>query len=197
MIPIVPVSPPLRPMQTFPVPVELDGREILFNIKRLDLDTFEEFRLQFQDYGGTSRGAQPPAPLSREEERERRAWLKEQIIAFVTIAPGQIENPDPEDGGEFLTTGAQLLRWYGGREELIIFLLAAIYGENTVSEGKKGTFRSRLASPNGSPAVPLQEDAGPRPAAIVAAVEPSGTVSREDATDTLDRESSGTTDPSS
>lgn len=103
------------------------------------------------------------AQYRQEEQDAYEAFLTFCIRDFVTIAPGQFEFED-EDSGDVtpITTGAQVLQFFGGRADLLRQLLHAVRRENLSTAEEKKAWRSRSASTRSSVARGPEAD-GPTP----------------------------------
>lgn len=86
----------------------------------------------------------------REEMDFALKFLKDTLTRYVAVEPGQIieEGPPVVD----VTTGAQMLRLYGGRQEILGQLLTAVRTQNTWDEDSKKKWRSLFDSAHSSDA---------------------------------------------
>lgn len=85
-----------------------------------------------------------------EEQAAADAFMQFVIGKFVTVEEGQIEVEDPDDTWRPLTAGADLLRFYGGRLDLLRQLMQAVRRENLMTEEEKNVWRSRSGSTRSS-----------------------------------------------
>lgn len=99
-----------------------------------------------------------------DDEDFAREFVTTSISNFIAVEPRQLSTADAA-----ITTGAQLLRYYASREDVLNALLALIYTENVLSEAQKKMLASLHASPAGStPSTPTASGDAPAPTAIAA-----------------------------
>lgn len=94
-----------------------------------------------------------------EEEAFATEFLVTSLTSYVTCEPGQLST-----ASEPVTTGAQILRVYAARQDVLQGLLQEIYAQNCFPEAIKKKLASRHASPPGSSASsPTAPGDGPGP----------------------------------
>lgn len=81
-----------------------------------------------------------------EEEAFARAFITDAISRYVTVVPGQIEEVDEAGAAHDVTQGADLVRLYGARMDVLFGVFTAIASENTLSVPQKNDSSSRVAS---------------------------------------------------
>lgn len=84
--------------------------------------------------------------LHDEEEQFAGRFISEQLAAHLVLAPGQITEGDGEDERE-ITSGADFVRIYGGRRDVLQAALMAIRVQNTLPESLKNDSSSQRDSP--------------------------------------------------
>jgi hypothetical protein len=133
-------------------------------------DQYDAFAFGFSRWTDP-RGSAPVTPEARAASLAAdHEWMSDTLSRYLAIEPGQIEYADQD-----VTDGAQLLKMYGGRADVISQALLCIQCENTVRESQKKTYRSALDSFVGFGNVPPTADSGtaPEPAALTASVNSS------------------------
>jgi hypothetical protein len=113
------------------------------------------------------------------------------LTDYVTVEEGEIEIT--ENGvPRWLTTGAELVEFFGARQAVLRNVLAEVYLQNTASDALKNVWRSRLGSGDSS----LERDPeanGARPEPPVESVKSEGSAGSEAATASTAAISSGST----
>ena len=86
-----------------------------------------------------------------DDETFSAAFIAEMLTKHLRILPGQIVEEDPETGEDHeITSGADFVRLYGARREVLGQALALLYRENTLSEAAKNGSSSPRASQTSS-----------------------------------------------
>jgi hypothetical protein len=83
--------------------------------------------------------------LDVQDEAFAQKFLVDSITAHVRVPEGEMVDEDEEGNEVPVTTGAQLLKIYGGRGDVLRQLLTAIWTENTMSAAEKKVRRSLYA----------------------------------------------------
>lgn len=214
----------------FPVPLTIDGEEVVLRIKRMTDDEFGWFaarytkvatptitrvvsrapsgleqerdeqgryRLSFEQLCEQRLEAMAGEErdrfiaLTAEDEKEARAFLREAFETFVTVERGLTE--ETLDGREVsITSGADLLRLFGARKDVLMTVLQAILNENTLDARQKKASSSPSASSTGSPAL-VKGRAGRRRATTAARAGTAASAAIGAATSTTPDASSGST----
>jgi hypothetical protein len=156
------------------LPLMEDDGEVL---ARLDLDETDEQRTAREQRDET-------------DEKFARGFVIDSITKYVSVEPRQLATADAP-----ITTGAQLLRYFASREDVLQTLLARIYIENVLTDEQKKRVASQRASAHGStPSTPTANGEAPAPTADAA----SNSISAVDAAaPSQPTSSSGPTDLSS
>lgn len=143
----------LRVYSVFKTQIAIDGELIPLQIKRL----LPEQSVQFvRDFNRLGRGARHSVATKDEtpEETEARilkaestevesnAFAVQAITDYVTADPGHILDGDSEAS---ITSGADLVRFFAARGEVLSELLLRIYLENTLTADKKAQNKRSLA----------------------------------------------------
>jgi hypothetical protein len=119
------------------------------------------------------------------------SFVKRALTDYVTVEEGEIEIT--ENGvPRWLTTGAELVEFFGARQAVLRNVLAEVYLQNTASDALKNVWRSRLGSGDSS----LERDPeanGARPEPPVESVKSEGSAGSEAATASTAAISSGST----
>lgn len=179
-------DPKIRLQKTFKSVLVIDEAQIDVCVKRMTNREFDDFAVVFMALNKTD-----DPPLSKEAkalaEQETRQWIRDALDAYLTIAPGQID-----DAGSDITKGGDLLDLFGGRLDIVPQALGLIYGENRVSEKKKEAYRLGLGLSLGLLEATASAATGSAPATTADAAEPTSSAPDEAATDSASDASSGT-----
>lgn len=100
---------------------------------KISLNTVAERRLAEMDVVARAAYEKQDA----EDEKFSKQFLVDAISTYVTVPAGEVEDND-----EPVTTGAQLVRIFGARADVLRQLLQAIWTENTLSAAEKKVRRS-------------------------------------------------------
>jgi len=73
-------------------------------------------------------------------------FVRESITAYVSIEPGQLFEDGPDGAPVPIVTGADVVRAFGGRVDVLQACLRSIRNENTLSPSAKKALRSRSDS---------------------------------------------------
>lgn len=113
----------------------------------------------------------------RQDMADEYDFLAATVREYVSIAPGQRVQIEPEDGGEtfVVKTGEDMVRAFGGNRLQLLRLASAVWAENNLTGKEKKDYRTRSASLS-SWNTPGQEAPGPRPAATVGPAASAGSV---------------------
>jgi hypothetical protein len=118
-------------------------------------------------------------------------FIRRSLTDYVTVEEGEIEIT--ENGvARWLTKGAELVEFFGARQEVLRNVLAEVYLQNTASDALKNVWRSQLDSGDSS----LERDPeanGARPEPPAESVKSEGSAGREAATASNGAISSGST----
>ncbi|HWK09905.1 MAG TPA: hypothetical protein VNR64_07635 [Vicinamibacterales bacterium] len=183
-------APKIRTQSTFKSTLLIDDVAIDVRVKRMTNTEFDAFADGFAKWSDP-RGPEETPEARAQREQESAVWMREALDAYLSIIPGEIEHDARE-----ITKGGELLDIYGGRMDVVPQAIALIYGENRVSEKKKETYRSRLASRFGSTNEPPPTGNGDRADLTAAAADVPASIGDAGATAPPSAASSGTTDPS-
>lgn len=127
---------------------------------------------------------------SEADEAEAKKFLTWVFTEFVTVAKGLIE--ELEDGKEqSVTSGDDLLRIFGARQDVIQEVLGLVQRENQLDERQKKALLSPTDSSPSSSA-PEPDRAGPKPETTVSRVETEDSAVNEHAT-SQQKDQSGST----
>ena len=159
----------LRVFSTFKTHITIDGEEIPIIIKRLTPEESVVFTRDFGRFGRAVRAsaaAPPPeetddayaARLVAEEADEVRsnAFATDAITRFLSVEAGHLSGDDQE-----ITTGADFVRFFAVRDEILASALWLIYFENKFSEPDKVRIRAhqQARAEDGQPAAPAEMSA--------------------------------------
>jgi hypothetical protein len=212
----------IRIQKCFPVTLQVDGESVKFKIRRLTQDEYTAFSMEFMRLGKLHEVEQlelrphdedERAMSERQleakhwhelapEERVRReaqdkaeadrgnAFAAEVLTAYVTVEPDQIFD---EETGLMVTSGADLVRAYGSRPDVLSDLVGEIFLQNRLSADDKKKLQLLRALRPGSTGPAMAPGAKPEP--IAASAEPAISASPEAATVGLDESPSGVTAP--
>lgn len=127
----------------------------------------------------------------REDDLFVTLFARTVVTEYVRVRPGQIRLTDEATGEAIdLTTGEQLVEYFGSRTRLLVNLLHTVFVENTMTEALKNALRSRSASPRSSSA-PEKAAVGPTPAPIAESVESSASAESVGVTESIEQIPSG------
>lgn len=84
--------------------------------------------------------------MDREEEAFAMKFTVDMISKYVSVEPDQIFEDQADGSTKTVTTGADMLRIFGGREDIVRQMLSAVRQENTLSSPAKKILRSLSAS---------------------------------------------------
>lgn len=202
--------------------IVVDGESVNLKIKRLTVDENTAFQRNFNTYNKLKRGSELALQrgpdeealsaaeidakrffLATDEERARllereakdsaegNAFVISAIAEYVTAEPGQIVD---EDSGQDVTAGADLVRFFGARNDVLIDMLVSIHLENTLSEQKKRMLRLQRASLITSPEA--ETATGEKPAPTAESAESAASAPHAAATVLSEPIPSGSTDRS-
>ncbi len=200
----------------------INEETLWFRIKRLTIEQWTRFRQEWDQFGKantarrllldrrpgeeqltaeevhTKRWAERPPEErdqilaeERAEDEHGDAFALEAISAYVRAEPDQIYD---EDAGRYVTEGADLVRIFGSRRDVLLDLIAEIYLQNQLSTADKKKWLSRFDSGAGSSASASAPGERPEPTAPPAA--PEASASSEAVTASPETSPSGATDPS-
>lgn len=116
-----------------------------------------------------------------DDEVWAKRFIQDAIEQYVSVPPGEIV----DDDGQEIRTGAELVRFFGGRGDVLKDLLFAIYGENSMSAPLKKIWRSQSAFSGGS-SEPSPAAPGPTPAPTAGSAAPVASAISEPATASSD-----------
>ena len=141
-------------------PITIEGQAVTLQIKRLTFGEAEVYRRQL---GWALASREKPVPATLEEasrvDADLSQFATQSITDYVRVKPGQMTL----DGTE-VTTGAALVRVFGGSPVVAIALLLAIAHHNEVSDHEKKAWRSLYgfvaSSPKPTPTAPGDAPAG-------------------------------------
>ena len=154
--------------------ITLDGQAVTFLVKRLSFGEAEAYRKRLRWFL-SARGQTPPEGASPAEaeaftdqiDKDASAFAQESVETLTALKPGQVS----VDGME-ITTGADIVRVFGGNTTAVVAILIAIGVKNEASDQEKKAWWSlsglRDFSPDPQPAAD-----GPTPDATAGSVEPS------------------------
>ena len=191
--------------KSLPVIVPIEGCAIQVRVARLTFEQSEEHRrrmaaltrtTQRQRRENESAERLAPADLARiqalhdTEDQAAVAMVRAAVEAYVTVEPNQIA----VDGHE-VTSGADLMDYFGADTDLVLLLMLAIGRGSSVSASTGKTSGSPSDSTRSSDASDASGPAadGPRPGETAIGVAPEDTTVSEDATAATDTPSSGST----
>lgn len=210
----------------FPFEIEIDGETVRGHVRRMTDGEYKDFttawnaerrRLaarQFVDRRPGDEGLtddqvrlKREADLTVDEITTRRARERfddqagaelttHAITDFVTFAPGQIQDEGDDGKPVDVTTGAQILRCYATRDDVLGRLFAEVFLQNTLSAEQKKRWASRPASARSSSASTTTIP-GSGPASTVAPADERGCAPSGTATDTATASSGTTQTPTS
>lgn len=143
----------LRLTSRYQTQIVIDGEVIPISIKRLDATEAVAFQRDFQRIGRAatrpSGGADLPdevldAQVARGEQDEEAAkrFVVEALSAYVRVEGDHVFDVDQN---AYVTQGADLVRLFGARQEVLSELLFQIFTENTFNAEQKLQQRTRLA----------------------------------------------------
>ena len=177
--------------------ITLDGQAVTFLVKRLSFGEAEAYRKRLRWFL-SARGQTPPEGASPAEaeaftdqiDKDASAFAQESVETLTALKPGQVS----VDGME-ITTGADIVRVFGGNTTAVVAILIAIGVKNEASAQEKKAWWSLSGLDDSSdapiasgPAVP-----GPQPAPTAERAAPVGMTAPEAATGETDAPSSGST----
>lgn len=118
----------------------------------------------------------------REDEEEAFSvqFLTRSITDYIAVEPEQLYEDGQDGKPRSITTGADMLRLFGGRSDVLAQLLRAIDVENTWSTAGKNALRSLSASARSSDA-PQPVAVGPKPEPTAADAGTAASAPTEDA----------------
>jgi len=186
-----------------PRTVPIEGHAIDVRIARLTFNQAEEHRRRLNALRQTTvrqrRELDATAGVSAEdlarlrdahakEDRDTEAMVRAAVEAYVSVVPNQIA----VDGHE-VTTGQDLMEYFGSDTDLVILLMRAIDEGAEVKATTGKTFGSPSDSTRSSDASNASGPGadGPRPEGTVASAVPAGTTAIGDVRAETDRPSSG------
>lgn len=212
----------LRVSNHYKTTLRLDGEDVKFVIAKLSKEQATAFGLEFDRVRKIEEGEQlalaasadevaltseqlqakryvqlDPEEQQRRDARERERaehgdqFAVEAITAYVTAEPGQIFD---EDEHREITSGADLVRHFGNRPDVLALLMSEIWLQNRLSEEQKKKLRllRAFARSSDGPAA-----AGETPAPTAASVGSEGSALIAAATDGPGPIPSGSTETSS
>ena len=149
-------------------PITIEGQAVVLQIKRLAFDESEVYRRQLAWFMGT-RGTPKPSTLEEAArvDTDLSQFATQAITDYVRVKPGQMSL----DGTE-VTTGAALVRLFGGSPTVVLALLMAIAHFNEVSDQEKKVWLSLFGSRDSSPEPIPATTPGGAPDATADAAEP-------------------------
>jgi hypothetical protein len=213
----------IRVKNYFPATIHIDGEPVRLRIKRLTREQWVTFSLEFERMKRATRGAElvlerrpgeegldvddleakrwvEKTPEEREvamqeeqREQERQAqFAVDTITDYVSAEPDQIFD---EDAGAMVTSGADLVRVFAQRHDVLSTLVAEVFLENRLSADQKKVLRLLRDSARGS--ADSETAPGERPGPTAGNVGPEGSASPAAATDSPEPMASGMTESSS
>lgn len=197
--------------RAIPGELVIDGTPISIGVNRMDVDEFIQFEETYMAYGQLGPGTDITVPgedaMSAEQitaartaamidkqirmtpderaleskrliarARELATWTAEKIKQYLTIVPGELDVD-----GEPVLTGADFLKLYGGRANLLTQAISLIWVMNKLPVHVGKSYVSLSASQptsEGQPPAP----AGPKPELTVDGAKPEASVETEGAT---------------
>ena len=130
----------LRIFTKFPSNIVIDGEVIPIKIKRLSPDEAVDFNTEFSRLG--KKAVALSAGESPEDERAAKRFVVKSISEFVEVEPNHIFCDDDK---ESITSGVDLARLFGARDETLSELLLLIFMENRLNAEQKANWHVRLA----------------------------------------------------
>lgn len=127
---------------------------------------------------------------------ETNAFITDTISRYVRVAPGQIEIEEAGEARE-ITEGADLVRFYGSRLDVLLPVIEAVLVENSLSPSLKNAYRSGTGSRSSSAAPDSQEASGARPEPPVTNADAAPSATSGAATASIEDSPSGATTPGS
>jgi hypothetical protein len=211
----------LHVSKSYPTTLIIDGERVAFRVRRLTIDEFTPFAYEFNRQGliheadelaHTRRAgeeslserqirAQRWRELSPEARHEQEQTVKaetergntfatESITAYITAEPNAVWD---DDDNCWVTAGADLVRVFGARPDVLRDLVVEIFLQNRLSEEEKKKLRLLRASATGSG--DPDSGAGAKPASTAASVEPGASASPAGASALPDENPSGSMAP--
>jgi hypothetical protein len=181
----------LQTFSTFPAQLHIDGVAIAVCVKRLTNTEFDAYTEAFDRWMRSPRGPEETADERREREKAAEAWMREVLEAYLSIERGEYEH----DGRE-VTSGGELFDiFFARQDDVAVQALTVIHCENRLSEAQKKTYQSLLASQFGSMSAPPKTGDGNAAASTAGSADENDSTSAAAVTESLNDDSSGTTDP--
>ena len=150
----------LRLSSKFNTNIVIDGEVIPLRIKRIDPNEARGFNRDFGRYGRRAALPELPATATEDERKKREAedevteeeaskFVVSSISDFVEVHQGSIIDDDTDKD---ITSGSEVCRMFGARQDVLSELLMLIFMENKLNAEQKANWRTRLA-----PFVPTPE----------------------------------------
>lgn len=142
----------LRIKSFYPATIVIDGEFVNLRITRMNPEQALDFNQKFTSFGSAALNASNQKPASdetdpiaaaakaAEEERATKRFVVEAISSYVKLEPDQIYEDDSE---ESITSGADLCRLFGARDEVLSEFLLHIFMENKMNNEQKDQWKAK------------------------------------------------------
>ncbi len=162
----------------YPADIDVDGETMKIRVKRLNFSEGAEMRAKIRE-------AQSAKAKDDGDGVFGEDLVSETIKSYVTVV-GKLYIEEEDDDGKVVNTarvktGAQLLDAFGGRNEILLAMYAAVMRQNTLTEKEKNVSSSPTGSKPSSGGHE-KEVAGPKPATTAASAGSAGSAGKGDAT---------------
>lgn len=157
---------------THDLTLTIDDEPVRAKIHRFERQEGIAWRRRFVHYG-RPRGSwpdldqeTPEQQTAREQfEDECRIFTDQSVTSYVTFAEGDVA----DDTGAPIVSGADIVRAYENRTDVLSACLQAIFSENFLGKAQKKILSSRrIFSPGSTPSTPTPSGRAPEPTATSA-----------------------------
>ena len=173
----------------YPAEIDVDGETMKIRVKRLNFSEGSELRAKIRE-------AQSAKAKDEGDGVFGEDLVSEIIRSYVTVA-GKLSIEEEDDDGNVVNTvrvktGAELLDAFGGRNEILLAMYAAVMRQNNLTEKEKNASSSPTGSAPSSGGHE-KDQAGPKRATTAASAGSAGSAGNGDATSQAS-DPSGSTD---